>query len=103
VLPGIGHLHTPSALPPRCSCRRTAASMLTPQSSNLSPQTSVLKPQSSNLSAQTSVLKPQCSNLSAQTSVLTCQCRLRIPAESPSCRNYVAGTRPRRRHDEGAT
>jgi hypothetical protein len=98
VLPGIGHLHTPSALPPRCSCRRTAASMLTPQCS-----ASVLKPESSNLSPQTSVLKPQCSNLSAQTSVLTCQCRLRIPAESPSCRNYVAGTRPRRRHDEGAT
>jgi hypothetical protein len=64
VLPGIGHLHTPSALPPRCSCRRTAASMLTPQCS-----ASVLKPESSNLSAQTSVLKPQCSNLSAHLSV----------------------------------
>ncbi len=60
VLPGIGHLHTPSALPPRCSCRRTAASMLTPQCS-----ASVLKPESSNLSAQTSVLKPQCSPVSA--------------------------------------
>jgi hypothetical protein len=46
VLPGIGHLHTPSALPPRCSCRRTAASMLTPQCS-----ASVLKPQCSPVSA----------------------------------------------------